>query len=180
MIQTHCADISSHHLLPVKGRYHNGADPLAPNLLLPCFFYTSAQSFQQWSSTSSIFRSEKTPRSFYPQKIFRKCACCTKRRNKSCRSDKCVIWCNQKQCSNKTKSKTLWNKQSMTMLMPIYELITTTTDSSEKTSSTAACLTEQILHHMTHVDAETCNKCGCCTKWRNKFFKWGWSWNDNT
>ena len=79
-----------------------------------------------------------------------------------------------------TKPKAKHCEISKVMLMPIYELITTTTDSSEKTSSTAACLTEQILHHMTHVDAETCNKCGCCTKWRNKFFKWGWSWNDNT
>lgn len=42
-------------------------------------------------------------------------------------------------------------------------------DLSEKTSSTTVCLSDQILlHHMTHVDADTSDKCASCTAWRNR------------
>lgn len=54
MIQTHHADISSHHFLPVEGCYHHGPDPLASNKLLPRFFDTAAQVRLLYKKTQQV------------------------------------------------------------------------------------------------------------------------------
>ena len=84
---------------------NSACDKFLSYVSTPIYYYSSPLGFQQ--AAASLFLTR-----------LHKCACCTKRRNKSSRSNKCVIWCNQQQtkydnvithlCTNHNCNRLVW------------------------------------------------------------------------